>query len=106
MRCPTFLRVGFPPPPNAPSLPEQAQVSASLAFPPSPTGPSLCGFAIPGFSVNLTFTLPAFPPDFSVPIPNLFFALPLNCDLANQLPAVSGGGRKPNPPPPDPEFGV
>lgn len=102
----TIQSVGFPPPPNAPSLAEQAAISAEVSFPPSPTGPSLCGFSLPGFTVNLSFALPSFPPDFSVPIPNLFFAIPLNCDLADAFPAVSGGGRKPTPPPPDPEFGT
>ncbi len=84
--------MGFEPPPNAPSLPEQAAVSADLSFPPAPSGASLCGFALPSFSFD-------FPPV-------LFFALPLNCDLADPFPDVPGGGRKPNPPPPDPEFGI
>lgn len=96
--------MGFPPPPNAPDLPQQAATSAELAFPPAPTGPELCGFEVPGFTFNVSFSLPPLP-TFDFP-PELNFALPLNCDLANAFPEVSGGGRKPNPPPPDPEFGI
>lgn len=97
--------MGFPPPPNAPSLTEQSVISADLSFPPAPTGASLCGFEPPGFVFHVGFSLPVFPPSFDFP-PTLFFALPLTCDLSDPLPTVSGGGRKPNPPPPDPEFGI
>ena len=96
--------MGFPPAPDAPSLPEQDSIGASISFQPSPTGLELCGFKIPGFSFNISFKLPKLP-SFDFP-PLFFFALSLKCDLSNPISADFGfgGGRTGNPPPEDDEF--
>lgn len=86
--------MGWPPPPDAPSLDAQASVDASASFEPSPSGPSLCGFHFPPvFSFSLAFHLPKFPP---FPWPPLFsFFLSFKCDLSNPIDAEVGfgGGR-------------
>ncbi len=99
--------MGFPPPPDAPSLPEQDAHKIAIGFQPTTPGIlALCGFTIPGFSFSLTipgFKLPnfAFPPPFF-----FFFALSLHCDAANPIDADFGfgGGRQPNLPPEDTYF--
>jgi len=83
--------MGFPPPPDAPSLADQQSLSLSVALAPSPTGFEICGFQIPGFEFNVTFRIPGFP-SFDFP-PFFFFALALNCDLSNPISAGFGGGR-------------
>lgn len=90
--------MGSPPPPDAPSLPDQAAISLSASFEPSPTGLEICGFAIPGFSFNLSFRIPF--PSFDFP-PSFFFALALKCDLSNPIDADFGvgGGRVAKPVP-------
>lgn len=84
--------MGFPPPPDAPDLPEQEAIGASASFQPAPTGLEICGFAIPGFGFNFSFRIPF--PDFDFP-PSWFFALALKCDLSNPIDADFGvgGGR-------------
>ncbi len=96
--------MGFAPPVDAPSLPDQAAVGASLSFAPAPSGLTLCGFAFPSFAFNFSFRLPKLP-SFSFP-PSFFFALALKCDLANPVDANFGfgGGRVGNPAPEDTEF--
>ena len=85
--------MGFPPPPDAPSLEDQASASADASFEPSPSGATLCGFGFPTFTFNLTFRLPAFPP-FAFP-PLFNFLIQLNCDLSDPIDAEFsfGGGR-------------
>lgn len=85
--------MGSPPPPDAPSVSEQASASADIGFEPSPTGTSICGFKIPPvFTFNISFRLPSLKFDFP---PLFFFALSLNCDLSNPIDAEVGfgGGR-------------
>lgn len=84
--------MGFPPPPDAPSLAVQDALELQAGFATGPIGPSLCGFQIPGFSFQLGFRLPI--PTFAFP-PSIFFALALQCDLANPLSLQfgAGGGR-------------
>lgn len=98
--------MGAPPPPDAPSIPAQTSAAQSASFQPSVPGPvSICGFQIPGFSFNLSFSLPIPPINFPPPFP---FALPLNCDLATALETevTDGGGRVGTPGlDADPEFG-
>lgn len=85
--------MGFPPPPDGPSVPDQISAGVSASFEPTTPGIlAICGFKIPGFSFNLSFKLPI-PP---LPFPPLFwFALSLKCDLANPIEAEVGfgGGR-------------
>jgi len=85
--------MGFPPPVDAPLLPEQTQASVDASFIPAPTGPLLCGFGIPGFTFNISFRLPGFP-SFDFP-PLFFFGLSFKCDLSNPIDADFGfgGGR-------------
>ena len=83
---------GVPPPPDAPPLEAQISVSLSLSFDPGLSGLEICGFAIPGFSFSLSFSLELILPDFDFP-PSLFFALSLPCGLGIALSLPSGGGR-------------
>lgn|SRR3990167_5346826 len=77
-----------------PDIPNLLPAGLGLSFGLSPIGFALCGFALPfPFLPNL---LPPIPfPDLSLPIPNLFFALCLKCDLADPIDADAGfgGGR-------------
>lgn len=87
--------VGSPPAPDAPSLADQASVSADVSFPPSPTAADICGFKIPPlFNFSLTAVIPF--PSFKLPLP-FSFALSLKCDLSDPIDAevTFGGGRKP-----------
>jgi len=98
--------MGSPPPPDAPSLDQQASADAEIGFEPSPSGPSICGFGFPQFVFSLSFSIPGFPP-FPIP-PNLSFFLGLNCDLSNpfDFEAEGFGKRVSNiDPEADPEFG-
>jgi hypothetical protein len=79
--------MGYPPPPDAPSLPEQAAIGASLSFEPSPSGLAICGFQLPGFNFNLSFRIPL--PSFDFP-PIFFFGLALKCDLSDPISANAG----------------
>lgn len=83
--------MGQAPPKNAASPADQAGASADAGFSPSPTGPSLCGFGLPGFTFNVSFRLPGFPP----PLPTFSWFLGLKCDLSDPLSAQFGfgGGR-------------
>ena len=85
--------MGSPPPPDAPSLDEQAIVQADVSFPPSPTAADICGFKIPPkFSINFALNIPF--PNFELPLP-FNFSLSLTCDLSNPIAAeVSFGGGK------------
>lgn len=84
--------MGFPPPPDAPSVEEQDAVSLEASFEPSPTGATLCGFGVPSFVLSLDFKLPI-PPLPSLPTFDFFIAL--NCDLSDPIDAdfSFGGGR-------------
>ncbi len=85
--------MGFPPPPDAPDVPTQVSIGISASFEPTTPGLlAMCGFKIPGFGFNLTFTFQL--PPFQFP-PLFFFALALKCDLANPIEAEVGfgGGR-------------
>lgn len=86
---------GTPPPADAPSLADQASVSADVSFSPSPTAADICGFKIPPtFTFSLSAVIPF--PSFKLPLP-FNFALSLKCDLSDPIDAeiTFGGGRKP-----------
>lgn len=85
--------MGFAPPPDAPSVPEQNAAGLSASFAPSPSGPSLCGFGFPLFALSLTIPGFKFPPE-GFP-PQLSFGIALSCDLSDPISADFGfgGGR-------------
>lgn len=85
--------MGVPPPPDAPSLPEQQSFAISASFETAPIGIEICGFpiVIPPFGFNLSFLF-KFPPSFDFP-PAFPFFLPMICDLAVALIPKPGGGR-------------
>lgn len=84
--------MGFPPPEDAPTPEEQAEVEASAGFEPSPTGATLCGFGIPSFTLGLVVRVPPLP--FPT-LPTFDFFIALNCDLSDPIDAEFGfgGGR-------------
>lgn len=97
--------MGVPPPPDAPDLPEQNAITFSASFEQAPIGIDICGFpiTIPGFGLNLSFSIPF--PSFDFP-PAFPFFLPTICDLAQALAPKAGGGRVGDPGlDADPEFG-
>ena len=88
--------MGFPPPPDGPSLPDQSAITAAAGFSTSPIpAESLCGFALPFLSFKLAFRPPAlgFPP----PLPDFGISFGLNCSLDNPINVSAslpyGGGR-------------
>lgn len=114
--------MGFAPPPDLPTPPDAPPLPQLPALPlpqvpPIPTitialpplgvslgfslalpGIAFCGFAIPGFSLNLNFSLALVLPKFTFP-PPLFFALALSCDLSRPFSVDFGvGGGRPGTP--------
>lgn len=84
---------GYPPPPDAPSVPEQKAAEQAVSLAPAPTGASLCGLTIPGFAFNLSFRLPNPLGDILDFPPSLNLAIGLKCDLDDPIDAPFGGGR-------------
>lgn len=79
---------------DIPDVPNLLPAGVGAGFSASPSGFALCGFQVPpSFTINLGFSFAL--PDFSLPIPNLFFGLCLSCDLSDPLDAEFGfgGGR-------------
>lgn len=84
---------GFPPPLDAPPIDEQKATEQLVSLAPSPAGADLCGFAIPGFSFNVTFRLPNPLGDVLDFPPGLNLAVGLKCDIDDPIDLPSGGGR-------------
>ena len=110
--------MGFPPPPNFPSpgpAPEapagiSGSVSASATFGAPTTKATICGFSFPippiltlTFGIELSITLPNFPPAFPLP----WIKLVLSCDPNDPIDISGGigfgGGRASNAEP-DPDL--
>lgn len=86
------INLSFTTPTFTVSLPPLGiKLDFALALP----GFAFCGFAIPGFKLNLSFDLSLVLPSFTFP-PQFFFALSLSCDLSRPFSADFGvgGGRK------------
>ena len=86
------INLAFTTPQITVSLPPLGiKLDFGLALP----GLAFCGFAIPGFKLNLNFDLSLVLPSFTFP-PQFFFALSLSCDLSRPFSADFGvgGGRK------------
>jgi hypothetical protein len=105
--------MGFPPPPDGPSVPTQIGFDLSLEFVPPHlptftiggsvgigfTDPlpviALCLFTLPIFGFALSFTIPtlSFPP----PLPDFGLSFGINCLISNPLSITAkspfGGGR-------------
>lgn len=81
--------MGFPPPPDAPSLEEQNALAVNAKFSPGLPVASLCGFTLPILSILFSINIPGLP--FPIPFPpNIAILIGLNCSLSNPL-NISGG---------------